>query len=240
MRITASGGTDTANIVLFWPDNLPDDADALFKKDPLALVERLRGEGKLIRFPCFGDGAYSVAIYLDEPLPEELRAVCVDEQRYPVVTAQGTGYFGALEGLFQRDSRYVEKYPGMCEPVDLPEGTYSAAVYETDFSEELYESWLLEHAGPEAKGLWDLHNSLAALAVFGVLGSLIAFFFVSWLVWGAMLAVVAGFIIAAVATSRTEGYRSAAQAEAEFAKAYPSYVVHLKASHPARRPPPIV
>ena len=50
MKITASGGTDAGNIVLFWPDNLPDDADAALRDDPITLVENLRNEGKLIWF----------------------------------------------------------------------------------------------------------------------------------------------------------------------------------------------
>lgn len=48
MKITASGGTDVANIVLFWPVNLPEDADAALNDDPISLIERMRGEGKLI------------------------------------------------------------------------------------------------------------------------------------------------------------------------------------------------
>ena len=40
MKITASGGTDGANIVLFWPDNLPDDADARLNDDPVRVSGR--------------------------------------------------------------------------------------------------------------------------------------------------------------------------------------------------------
>ena len=63
MKLTASGGTDAANIVLFWPDNLPDDADATLKGDPVDLVDQLQKDGKLVWFPCLSDGGYTVATW---------------------------------------------------------------------------------------------------------------------------------------------------------------------------------
>ena len=56
MKITARGGTDAASIGLFWPENLPDGADAVLWSNHLALVEELRDQGKLLSFPCDADG----------------------------------------------------------------------------------------------------------------------------------------------------------------------------------------
>jgi hypothetical protein len=227
MKITASGGTDGANVVLFWPDNLPDEADALLQSDPITLVEDLCRQGKLIWFPCDGDGHYTVAIYVRSPVPEELIRHCRDEEQIPTLVVRGVGYFGGMEYMFKHDSSFPERYPGMCEPVQIPEGTYSAHVYRTELPETLYESWLLKEAGARAKRCWDLSNSITACAVASAFISLIMFFLVPWTVWFSSLAVAAILVCGAVAMSRTERYKAVARASKAFEKAYPSYVVHL-------------
>src|SRR5436190_23377729 len=129
MTITASGGTDGANIVLFWPDNLPDDADELLTQDSVALVENLRDQGKLIWFPCDGDGRYAVAVFLAMDVPDDLIVHCKEEVKIPSLIVRGPGYFGGMEYMFKHDSSFRDKYPGMCEQVNIPDGTYSARVW---------------------------------------------------------------------------------------------------------------
>jgi hypothetical protein len=228
MKVTASGGTDGANIVLFWPDNLPENADATLKDDPIALVEKLRDEGKLIWFPCDGDGCYTVGIFVRSEVPGELLAICRDETRYPTLVVSGAGYFGGLEYIFKRDSSLLHKYPHMCEPVTIPEGNYSARVFRTDIPQRLYGEWLVKQAGAWAKRLWDTYRIIVGCCVAGVFASLITFFFASRNVWLAIVALTAALIVSAVAMSRTKWYRVVANARDSFGKAYPSYVVHLE------------
>lgn len=101
MKITASGGTDVAGIVLFWPDNLPAVADFALRDNPVALIETLQEQGKLIRFPCDGDGGYTLAVFVREDIPDELRSCCEDEVQIPVLTVRGVGYFGGMEYMFK-------------------------------------------------------------------------------------------------------------------------------------------
>jgi hypothetical protein len=227
-KITASGGTDGANMVLFWPDNLPDDADAILESDPIALVENLRDQGKLIWFLCDGDGGYTVAIFVRSVVPDDLIAHCGDEERIPSLVVRGVGYFGGMEYMFKHDSSFLKKHPNMGEQVKIPEGTYSARVYRTAISETFYESWLLTQAGVGAKRFWDIHGTIAACAIASIFASLIAFFFVAWTVWFCILAIASILVFGAVAMSRTEKYKRVARARDAFEKAYPSYVVHLE------------
>ncbi|MCE9530014.1 MAG: hypothetical protein K8T89_02565 [Planctomycetes bacterium] len=228
MKITASGGTDGANIVLFWPDNLPEDADAALQNEPITLVEALRAQGKLIWFLCEGDGGYTVAIYVQRQVPENLMALCRDEEQIPNLLVRGTGYFGGMEYMFKRDSSFLTKYPQMCEQVRIPEGNYSARVYRTESRETLYNSWILTQAGAAAKRISDLHGVITACAVVGVFASVITLFVASLTIWYCITALAAIFVFVAVAMSRTESYRAVAKAKEAFEKEYPSYVVHLE------------
>src|SRR5581483_9816022 len=124
MKLTATGGTDGASIVLFWPENLPEDADTILQDDPVSLIERMRDEGKLVWFPCEGDGTYTLAIYVRTELPAELQSVLKDEEKYPHLAVRGVGYFGGMEYVFKRDSSFLDKYPHMCEKVEIPPGEY--------------------------------------------------------------------------------------------------------------------
>jgi hypothetical protein len=228
MKITARGGTDGASIVLFWPANLPEDGDSLLRHDPINLVERLREEGKLIRFPCDADGDYTVSIYVRAPVPPELLELCKDPEGYPKLIVSGDGYFGGMEYMFKNDRRLLDRHPQMCEKLAIPDGTYSATVYESDVPEQLYERWLLDHAGSRAKRLWDWHATIAALAVASVPATLICFWLVPLVAWYCM---VAGMLIicgSAIALSRTRAYKAVAKTQVEFESAYPAYVVHLE------------
>jgi hypothetical protein len=227
MKITAHGGTDAATIALFWPDNLPEGADRLLQKDPLELAESLRKEGRLLWFPCDGDGDYTVAIFVRSPVPDYLRALCEDEERYPTLVVKGQGYFGGGEYMFKHDSSFLKKHPRMCERVVVPEGAYAATVYRTNVPEEIYEAWLKDHAGSRAKRLWDFHGVLAACSVAAVVLSLISFAF-PWVVRYCVMAATLVLVGLAVGLSRTKAYRSVAAAQKEYEKAYPGYVVHLE------------
>lgn len=229
MKITARGATDGANIVLFWPDNLPDDADAMLESDPITLAESLRDQGKFIWFLCDGDGEYTVAIFVRAVVPDDLMVHCCDEELIPTLVVSGVGYFGGMEYMFKHNSRFFNKNPTMCERVIIPEGTYSARVYRTAIPEGLYDLWLLSQVGPRAKWLWEMHNWIAAFAVFSVVASLVVFFWVPWIVWLCILCVPLTFVIGAVVMSRTEWYKRVAKANDAFAaKEYPSFVVHLE------------
>jgi hypothetical protein len=227
MTITACGGTDGANVVLFWPDNLPDDADATLADDPIPLVETLKQDGKLIWFPCEGDGFYSVTIYVRTDVPPDVRAVCRHADDYPAVVVRGDGYFGGAEYMFKRDATMRDRCAGMTGRVRIPAGTYAAAVYRTEPPAALQDTWMRDRVGAGAVRLAKARTVAAAGAVVcGVLAVLGAILMPVLLTLSLLAAcVVLG--LAAFGLSRTRSYRAVGAATEEFEALYPSYVVHL-------------
>jgi hypothetical protein len=231
MKLIATGGTDGATILLFWPDNFPEGADVEFKDDAYSAIERFRDEGKLIFFPCDGDGDYTLAVFWDSEVPTDLMGYCKSEQQYPMLHVRGTGYFGGGEYIFKDDSALLDKFPAMCQQINIPDGTYVARVYTTDVPESIYESWLLKEAGVGAKLIANLNGVIVALAFVGVLGSLISLCFVAWTLWFYIVATTLTLVVLAVAISRTKGFKAVRRAKDAFEKEYPSFVVHLERIH---------
>jgi hypothetical protein len=228
MKLTARGGTDGANMVLFWPATLPAGADAAFEDDPVAFVEQLKADGKLIWFPCDSDGHYTLAAFVRTPVPSDLLAVCKAPEHYPRLEVRGDGYFGGLEYLFKDDRSLLDRFPQMAEVVRIPDGIYKATVYQAEAPESLYEEYLRNRAGPAAKGVWDAHRLVAACAVAGVFASLIAAATGPRGLWQPVVGVTAALIVTAVAISRTPAYRKVRQARDEYEMTFPAYVVHLE------------
>jgi hypothetical protein len=228
MKFTAKGGTDVAMIVLFWPDNLPDDADEMLEDDPAALIERMHSVGKLVAFPCDADGEYSVGVFLDEEIPPDLFSYCRDEQRMPRLIASGEGYFGGAEYVFKGDATLLEQYPSMCQPIEIPAGTFEACVYRTELPEDLHDSWLLEQAGPRAIRMWEWQTTLVGLSISLVFAVFIAWLFVDWMIWYGIIIAAAVSIFAAMGIARTSSYKAVVAAREEFKRAFPSYVLKLE------------
>ncbi len=227
MIITASGGTDGANIVLFWPDNMPDDADQRLQDDPIELVESLRDEGKLIWFPCDGDGRYSASMYVQTSIADELSAFCKDGEHYPKLEVNGDGYFGGMEYMFKTDRSFLDRYPHMCEQVAIPNGSYAATVYFTDLPESHHQKWLVDQVGHRSMRLWMLQRGLVALSVSSVFSLLGSSFFLSWTAWMWAAGLTIACIASAVGLAKSEACKAVAAAKTEYERAFPAYVVHL-------------
>lgn len=210
MKLTARGGTDGASIVLFWPANLPEGADAMLQEDPVSLAEQLQAEGKLLWFPCTGVGDYTLAIFVDTPIPEDLARHCREVQRYPALTLPGKGYFGGQEYMFKHDSGLSDKYLGMIERVMIPEGTYAAVVYETDL--------------PPGHS----HNDWTTVLMIAlVCGTLVGMGTRSWLLCLGFASAAVLLILATVLRSRRELCRSGNRAQENGEQESPSYVLQL-------------
>ncbi|QDU55747.1 hypothetical protein [Aeoliella mucimassa] len=226
MVITASGGTDGANIVLFWPNNLPDDADAQLRDDPIALVEQLRSEGRMIWFYCEGDGDYSATFFIGTSIPIDLFRFCAEDEQYSELTVNGDGYFGGMEYMFKQDHTAYERNPHMLEKVDIPEGKYRAIVYSTTVADSFRREWLLRRVGRKALRLSNLLQWLVVLSAFSVLLLIVTLFVIHQLIWIAFAAAVV-FTAAAMLISTTKGIKATRDSMVECEREFPSYVVHL-------------
>lgn len=169
MKITANGGTCDALMVLFWPEQLPVDADPLLVGDPTELIAWFHSEGKLIWLPCNIDGTYSLAIFVNSDVPANLLSHCRDEGTSPCLTVSGPGYFCGGEYVGKLACKRFSKSRHLSVPLDIPAGTYTAQIYRTQLPISLHHNWIVEHAGPRAGWLNLLHGIFTLLSLIGVI-----------------------------------------------------------------------
>jgi hypothetical protein len=126
------GGTDIAEMALF-------DVDALPQKQPRnqSFIAPLVEQERLVRFPTGADGGYLLGLFINEPIPADIKRYCdLDD---PL-----TGYFRTTGGRIAfggSESAYAQFKPnsniradGVIEP-----GRYAYTAYHTDVPDEVYE-----------------------------------------------------------------------------------------------------
>ena len=239
MKISASGATDGGNIVLFWPDNLPEGIDEKSPNDVLDVVSKSRDEGKLIWFPADGDGDFNVDFYIEEPVPEFLASLCKDDEVLPKLIVSGPGYFGGMEYLFKTDDSLSRKYPGMIERVTLPQGTYAATVCRIDLSEDFRRSWVMRRCGRFALTYSQIIDGVAIFTVLGFVVFVFLFGIVSavllmskphiflWKVWLVFATMIALMFAVFEIGRRAPWYRRTTVTQNAFKNDYPTFVVKL-------------
>ena len=121
MKCSANGITNTGNIVLFWPELSPAEFQQRYAEGPGELLEELQAAGKLICFPCEQRRDYSLGLFVDEPVPEELQNYCTLSEKIETLQVGGEGWFGGEETLFNEDS-YRDRHPRKCSAVQIPTG----------------------------------------------------------------------------------------------------------------------
>lgn len=231
-QYSGSGGTDGANMVMFWPANLPEEADTMLVNDPLSFAETMREEGRVLWFPCDGDGDFSVSVYVDEDPPMQLNAFLGEEENYPDVHVKGLTYFGGLEYMYREQNPLHEEFPHMCGHLRIPDGLYQGNVYRTDIPPAFSRQWLMQRLGPGRYRVLHWQQLLTKASMLGGIGVLFAFFFLKIFVWLAVIGVVALTFVAAVLLSRSESCREAIVAIDEFTEKFPEYVVVLTSQPP--------
>lgn len=152
MRYDVLGGSDVATIVLFWPAHLPEDLEARLARDRDGFLAEEAAAGRLLRFPCTADGSYKVAVFVDEPLPEDLAEHEVDPVDLGVLDVpDGPGYFGGVEGLALDPDALSKTRRSAVGDVHLPAGRYRARLSEFDPGELHEQEWVEGRLDPEGR-----------------------------------------------------------------------------------------
>jgi hypothetical protein len=235
MKLHARGGTKIGSLVLFWPELLPEDFDDRWDTEPNEVLKEVADaiytidlEAWAEFFPNEVDGEYSLTLYIDEAVPEELRNYCTLYGKYEELRIAGEGFFSGLEFIFRHDRSLLDRQPRMGSPLQIPAGTYSGEVFKTEVPAEVYESWLREQAGEGAQRLWWVQTWFASIGIVALA------VFVGCLFFGTRETVIVSSVVSAVLLgigwimSRTAGYRRVQQARREYAAAYPDFVVRLR------------
>lgn len=228
MKITAEGATDGGNIVLFWSANLPEDFDSIDDVDRGDLFVQLMESGEFVWFLAEGDGDFTVHIYIDEPLPETVRETCSDEDHYPCLNVNGDAWFGGMEYMYKYDRSFLDRHPGMCEKVVIPDGEYEAWVYRTDAGGPEGDAVIAANAGRCA--VWAQSSSALMFFMFFPLSILWIIFMIGlpwsefpWLAGLFILPLVLAYLI-----TKTPWYRAYDRAYESYRADHPNFVVVLK------------
>lgn len=237
MKLNARGGTKSGNLVLFWPELLPKDFDDRWDREPNEVLQEVSDAIYIIDleawaefFPNEVEGEYSLTLYIDEAIPDELQNYCALLGKCDGLQVVGDGYFAGLEFIFRQDRSLLDRHPRMWSVLKIPAGSYFAEVFKTEVPAEVYETWLREQAGERAQRLWWVQTWFASVGIVTLM------VFVGCLFFGTRELVIGSGIVAAVLLgiawlmSRTAGYQRVQQARREYAAAYPDFVMRLRKS----------
>lgn len=219
-------------MVMYWPENLPEDAERLLEEDPVTFLDTLSEEGRIIWFPNDGDGQFSISVYLDEDPPAPLKGFLGEEENYPDVRVKGATFFGGLECVGEEEPKLSDEYQGMFTQLAIPEGIYQGSVFRTFVPPTFSRSWLIERLGTRRYRILHWQQLLSRASFLGIVACLFAFFFLKLPVWLGLVAVVASSFVAAVLLARSEACREAIVAIDEFTQLYPEFVVVLSSVPP--------
>lgn len=219
-------------MVMYWPENLPENADKLLDEDPVSFLDSMCEEGKLIWLPNEADGQFSISVYLDEDPPAPLKGFLGEEEHYPDVRVKGKTFFAGLECVGEEEPKLTDEYQGMFSQLAIPEGIYQGNVYRTFVPPTFSRSWLIERLGAGRYRILHWQQLLSKASFLGIVASLFAFFFLQLPIWLMMVGVVAASFVAAVLLARSEACREAIVAIDEFTQLYPEFVVVLSTAPP--------
>ncbi|MBI1248981.1 hypothetical protein GC197_14205 [bacterium] len=192
----------------------------------------MRQEGRAIWFLCEGDGSFSVRVFVDEEPSAQLRPFLEDEEVYPDVFVKGETYFGGMEFMIPEDEEPASEVPGMCSKLDIPNGVYLGTIYRTKIPPAFSREWLRNRMGAGAYRVLHWQQLLSKATMMGVIGVLLASFFLQWFALLAAIILVGITFILAVLLSKSESCQAAIVAIDEFTEEFPEYVVVLS-SHSA-------
>jgi hypothetical protein len=122
----------------------------------------------------------------------------------------------------------LEGFPRMMQKVQIPDGTYSARVYQIPNPDSMFDSWARKRVGANAALLVKLRGLLTAFSLIGLLASAVSFIFLTWTMWIYIVGTTIACAVLAAGLNCTPGCRAMGRAWREFKKEYPDYVVALE------------
>jgi hypothetical protein len=220
------GGTDAASMLIFDPATLPDDYDVRAHDDPMAVLERLFGEGSLYWLNTAADGRYSLGICVGACLPSELAGFARPlgvAARFGV--ASGRLYFTGIEYAFRHDDSFLRKHPHMGACYRIPNGTYRVTVYEMDYPEDLHKDLLRQRLSARDYRLYSLmNNGLIPLGCISTISLMLSPFLLGLRLWSfTALPLCVALALPAVVIYRLRWYREASHLHQAIRGEYPDF-----------------
>lgn len=214
------GGTETAAMILFDPESLPDDYDERVREDAAAVVSGAAEQGGLFLLDVGAGGLHDLRLLVGEELPGDVAALVQpigEVGRFRVVG--GRLHFAGVEYGFRRDGSQLAKNPDMGGTCDVPPGTYRLRAYRMDDPDGFIEDRLREMASPS--GLrFDaiMRRWLLPIGSLGAIAGVVGLITLGWREWRVtVLPVSLAMVLPAAVLSFTRTYRDAREARRQVA-----------------------
>ena len=225
-KLVLPGGTDVAEMGLFavasMPETLPEN---------MAEFDALESAHALLRYSTGSDGGYLLHAYVDEPVPEAVLAVCVQEEKKEgaLDVADGRIAFGGTESCCQR---YAPDKNIRSDAAIAP-GRYAVTAWMTEAPPEQYDRELAQARAKFTSGqraVLAIPGLMVGVAVVGVLIAIVSGAYVA--AFGVAIAV--AILMRVVKNNRSFIHLRLDMNEALDAvhEKYPSIVAHLRRMDP--------
>lgn len=180
MKHVIETGTDAASVCLFDPAALPPDFDERARQESFETFERLDREGALWWSNTGGDGGHLFHVYVDEPVPDDVRAHLHDcQKRAGLRVPSGTLWACGAE-YAARDPEHgsastpkggLARYSHMGGSCRLEPGNYALTAWRAQWPRNIIERELAKELGTprvkRGKGL-GIATGVALFAAFGL------------------------------------------------------------------------
>jgi hypothetical protein len=180
VRYFLDAGTDAACVALFDPAALPDDFDRHWEESPIEFARVLQQEGRMFFVETGADGSYSLELFVDEEVPENLCTYAADPIELPRFRIPG----GTL--LFCGGEYAArEAQESVANRASLVAGEYHAKFWRTEYPQEMVYNMVKSKLGPIRHGVETFIGTMTGLAIVSsvlLLPALLFFWFAQW-VW---------------------------------------------------------
>lgn len=225
------GGTETAAMILFDPEALPDDYDGRVREDAAAVVAQAAEQGGLFLLDVGDGGVYDLRLLIGEELPEDVAAQVTpagEAERFRVVG--GRLHFAGVEYGFRRDDSQLAGHPDMGEACDAPPGTYRLRAYRMEDPSGFIEHRLRQTASPAGLRLDAIMRRwLLPIGSLGAIAGVIGLVTLGWREWRVTaLPVSLAMVLPAAVLSLSRTYRDVREARRVAARDCADYWVVMQ------------
>jgi len=217
------GGTQTAAMILFDPDSLPDDYDERVRGDAAAVVAEAAEAGGLFLLDVGEPGAYALRLTVGERLPDDVAPqvrLMGAVERFRV--AGGRVFLAGVEYGFRRDDSQLRKRPDMGSSCAIAPGTYRLSIHCLRDPEQYVSDRLRDLSSPAGLRLDAfMRRWLLPVGSLGTIAAAVGYFTLGWREWRVtILPVSLAMVLPAALLSLTQTYRQAREARRQVAAEY--------------------
>jgi hypothetical protein len=230
MRHVIEASTDAASLLLFDPGAFPADFDRQFRTGSTEILGRMDSEGRALWIPTERDGRFSIHVYVDESIPDQLRLFARDPKTIDRFSAPtGKLVFAGSEYAFRDDDSLLRAFPQMGSTIEVRPGSYRLALASMSYPPGYREWRFRKLVSAWEYSAWISMRWLIPVAIAAWIGLVVIFFTTVHLPFPRFLAPVLALLFALPFLARhLESYRRAKEQYVGLERELPAFVAHLE------------